>query len=125
MAYTTTYGGLFYLAANNQEIYTLTPRWLESKPKLDLVTPFNFVSTCDITAGASGSPVVNGKGEIVGVTFDGNLESIQLTYLYSDETARAIHASAPGVVYALQLLYKTPALLKELGAPDAPKKGTE
>ena len=125
VAYTTTFGGLYYLAANNQEIYALPPRWLEGKPKLDMVTPFNFVSTCDITAGAAGSPVVNTKGEIAGITFDGNLESIQLTYLYSDETARAVHASTPGIVAALQILYKTPALLKELGMPETAKKSTE
>ncbi|SPE22567.1 conserved hypothetical protein [Candidatus Sulfopaludibacter sp. SbA3] len=123
--FTTTFGGLFHLAANNAEIYNLPPRWIEGKSKLDLVTPFNFVSTCDITAGAAGSPVVNGKGEIVGVTFDGNLESIQLTYLYSDETARAVHAATPGIVSALETLYKTPALLKELGVHDPAKKGTE
>ncbi len=122
--FTTTYGGLFYLAAGHQEIYTLPQRWLDAKAKLDMVTPFNFVSTCDITAGAAGSPVVNTKGEIVGVTFDGNLESIQLTYLYSDEAARAVHASAPGIVAALQVLYKTPALLKELGVKESPRKGT-
>jgi hypothetical protein len=112
--FTTTFGGLFYLAANNQEIYNLPPRWLDGKPKLDLVTPFNFVSTCDITAGPAGAPIVNAKGEIVGVTFDGNLESIQLTYLYSDEAARAVHAAGPGIIAALQRLYNTPALLKEL-----------
>ena len=123
--FTTTFGGLYYLAANNQEIYTLPARWVDGKPKLDMVTPFNFVSTCDITAGAAGSPVVNAKGEIAGVTFDGNLESIQLTYLYSDETARAVHAATPGIVSALQILYKTPALLKELGVPEVPKKGTD
>jgi hypothetical protein len=112
--FTTTFGGLFHLAANNQEIYNLPPRWLDGKPKLDLVTPFNFVSTCDITAGPAGSPLVNTKGELVGVTFDGNLESIQLTYLYSDESARAVHAAGPGVVAALQRLYNAPELLKEL-----------
>jgi hypothetical protein len=123
--FTTTFGGLYYLAVNNAEIYTLPPRWVEGKPKLDMVTPFNFVSTCDITAGAAGSPVVNGKGEIVGVTFDGNLESIQLTYLYSEESARAVHAAGQGIVAALQTLYHAPALLKELGVPESPKKGTE
>jgi hypothetical protein len=112
--FATTFGGLFYLAANNQEIYNLPARWLDGKPKLDLVTPFNLVSTCDITAGPAGAPIVNTQGEIVGVTFDGNLESIQLTYLYSDDAARAVHAAGPGIISALQRLYNTPGLLKEL-----------
>jgi hypothetical protein len=113
--YTTTFGGLYHLAANNAEIYTLPARWQEGKPLLDLVTPFNFVSTCDITAGPAGSPIVNAKGELLGITFDGNLESIQLTYLYSDESARAVHAATQGITAALRKLYKTPALLTELG----------
>lgn len=112
--FTTTFGGLYFLAANHAEIYALPPRWSEGKSKLDMVTPFNFVSTCDITAGAAGSPVIDTKGEIVGVTFDGNLESIQLTYLYSDEAARAVHVATPGISAALAALYRTPALLKEL-----------
>jgi hypothetical protein len=111
----TTFGGLFHLAANDQERYKLPLRWLDGKPLLDLVTPMNFVSTCDITAGASGGPVVNRKGEVVGVTFDGNLESIALTYMYADDTARAVHVATPGIVAALQKIYKATALLQELG----------
>ena len=111
----TTFGGLFHLAANSQERYTLPPRWMDAKPSLDLVTPMNFVSTCDITAGASGGPVVNTKGEIVGVTFDGNLESIALTYMYADDAARAVHVSTTGIVAALQKIYKATGLLGELG----------
>ncbi len=76
----------------------------------------NFASTCDITSGASG-PVVDTAGDLVGFTFDGNIESIALTYLYSDEAARAVHVASQGVVEALQKLYKTPALLTELGVP--------
>ena len=111
----TTFGGLFHLAANDQDRYKLPQSWMDAKPQLDLITPMNFVSTCDITAGASGGPVVNKKGEIVGVTFDGNLESIALTYMYADDTARAIHVSTPGIVAALRSIYKTTALLQELG----------
>jgi hypothetical protein len=111
----TTFGGLFHLAANDQERYKLPQSWMAAKPLLDLVVPMNFVSTCDITAGASGGPVVNTKGEIVGVTFDGNLESIALTYMYADDAARAIHVSTPGIVAALQKIYKATALLEELG----------
>jgi len=62
---------------------------------------------------------VNADGELVGFTFDGNLESIALTYLYSDETARAVHVATQGISEALQKLYKTPALLTELGVPAA------
>jgi hypothetical protein len=61
--------------------------------------------------------VVNQNGEIVGVTFDANIESIAITYLYEDEKARAIHVASQGIVEALQKVYKAPALLRELGAP--------
>src|ERR1035438_3102191 len=88
---------------------------MDAKSQLDLIIPMNFVSTCDITAGASGGPVVNQKGEIVGVTFDGNLESIALTYMYADDAARAVHVATPGIVAALQKIYKATSLLHELG----------
>lgn len=111
--YAGTFGGLYYLAYP-QEPYKLPQRWVDGKTVLDLVTPMNFATTCDITSGASG-PVVNTAGELVGLTFDGNIESIALTYLYSDETARAVHVATQGIVEALRKLYKTPALLNELG----------
>ena len=116
--YATTFGGLFHLAGTIDP-YKLPQRWADGKALLDLVTPMNFASTCDITSGASG-PVVNRKGELVGFTFDGNLESIPLTYLYSDETARAVHVATQGIAEALRLLYKAPGLLEELGARPAP-----
>lgn len=111
--YATTFGGLYHLAMP-AEPYRLPERWAAAKPLMDLVAPMNFASTCDITSGASG-PVVDRAGEIVGLTFDGNLESIQLTYLYSDESARAVHVAGQGIVEALRKIYKTPALLRELG----------
>jgi peptidase S46-like protein len=115
--FATTFGGLYHLAMP-QEPYKLPQRWVDGKPLLDLVMPMNFASTCDITSGASG-PVVNTAGEMVGITFDGNLESIAVTYLYSDETARAVHVATQGIVEVLQKLYKTTALLNELGVPPA------
>jgi len=115
----TTFGGLFHLALSDQDRYKLPQRWNDAKPNLDLVTPMNFVSTCDITAGASGGPVVNKKGELVGVTFDGNIESIALTYMYADDTARAVHVSTAGIVAALRHIYKADGLLKEIGVPEA------
>ena len=81
MPYATTFGGLYHRAGKD-EPYILPQRWVDAKTSLDLVTPFNFVSTCDITGGNSGSPTVNAKGEIVGIIFDGNIESLPTTYLY-------------------------------------------
>jgi S1-C subfamily serine protease len=52
--------------------------WTPSRTWTSLI-PFNFVSTCDITGGTSGSPTVNAKGEVVGIIFDGNLEALPLT----------------------------------------------
>jgi len=116
--YATTFGGLYHLAANSGP-YQLPQRWVEGKALLDLVMPFNFASTCDITDGSSGSPAVNAQGEIVGMVIDGNIESLALTYAYSDDQARAVHVASRGVVEVLRKLYRTPALLKELGLPEA------
>jgi hypothetical protein len=119
----TTFGGLFHLASD-QGPNKLPQRWIAAKPDLDLVAPFDFVSTCDSSNGSSGSPTVNKKGELVGMVFDANLEALPSTYMYTDDLARAVHVSTMGIVEALRKVYKTPALLKELGVPET-KSGTE
>ena len=111
--YATTFGGMYHRAGKDDP-YILPQRWLDAKVSLDLVMPFDFVSTCDVTGGNSGSPTVNQKGEIVGLIFDGNVESLPLTYLYSEEQARAVHVASQGIVEALRKVYKTPELLQEL-----------
>jgi hypothetical protein len=117
--FATTFGGLFHFTAT-QAPFLLPQRWTDARPNFGLVTPLDFVSTCDITAGPSGAPVVNQNGEVVGVTFDGNIESIAITYLYEDEKARAVHVASQGIIEALQRAYKASALLHELGAATAP-----
>ncbi|SPF34846.1 conserved exported hypothetical protein [Candidatus Sulfopaludibacter sp. SbA4] len=112
--FATTFGGLYHLAGN-REPYQLPSRWVEGKARLDLVMPFNFASTCDITDGSSGSPAVNTQGEIVGMVFDGNIENLAATYAYSDDQARAVHVASQGIVEVLRKLYQTPGLLHELG----------
>jgi hypothetical protein len=114
--YAATFSGLFY-RQNNQGPYQVPRRWVEARPALDPVTPLDFVSTCDIGGGEAGSPTVNTAGELVGVIFDGNLESLPNTYLYTDEQARAVHVSALGIAEALEKIYRADRLLKELGLP--------
>jgi hypothetical protein len=112
--YAATFSGLYY-RVNNAGPYAVPKRWVDGRAALNLVTPLDFVSTCDIGSGDYGSPVVNRAGELVGVTFDGNLESLPDTYLYTSEGARAVHVAAQGIVEALEKIYKAAALLRELG----------
>ena len=79
-------------------------------------TPLNFVSTCDIIGGNSGSPVVNRAGEFVGIIFDGNLESLPWDYAFSDKQGRAISVASPAILEALNHVYQTKALARELVA---------
>jgi hypothetical protein len=112
--YADTFSGLYY-RQNNEGPYQVPRRWVDLKSTLDVVTPLDFVSTCDIGGGDHGGPVVNRSGELVGVTFDGNLESLPDTYLYTDEQARAVHVATQGIVEALKKVYKATSLLQELG----------
>jgi len=76
--------------------------------------PVNFLSTNDITNGNSGSPVMNGKGELVGLAFDGNYESISADYLFEPDLTRAINVDIRYVLFLLDKVYHIKGLLKEL-----------
>jgi hypothetical protein len=112
--YTTTFEGL-YRRATGQDPYRLPPRWVEAKSALKLATPFNFVSTADTHGGNSGSPTVNGKGEIVGILFDGNIEGLPNRFVYTEAQARSVHVASQGIVEALRSVYHAERLLREIG----------
>jgi hypothetical protein len=118
--FATSFGGL-YFRTNNDGPYQVPQHWVDLKSTLNLETPLDFVSTADIGGGDYGSPVVNRAGELVGVTFDGNLESMPDTYLYTDEQARAVHVSVLGIAQSLDQAYKASALLNELGVSGGSK----
>jgi V8-like Glu-specific endopeptidase len=98
-----------------KEEFSLTKKIISAQNKINLSTQLNFISTNDITGGNSGSPVVNSKLEFVGIIFDGNSHSHILNYFYEDEFSRAVSVDAMGIIEALDKIYQTKPLLKELG----------
>jgi hypothetical protein len=112
----TNIGGAYQHAAEhgNQPPYKLPESWMNSKSKLNLKTPLNFVSTADIIGGNSGSPTINKKGEVVGIIFDGNIQSLPWNFAYSDKQGRAVSVDARGIQEALRKIYSATALADEL-----------
>jgi len=89
-------------------------RFLERKDRLDLSTPMNFVSTCDIIGGNSGSPVINARGELVGLIFDGNIESLVGRFVYDGTANRAVAVHAGAMIEAMDKLYDASSLVDEI-----------
>jgi hypothetical protein len=111
--FASTFSGLYY-RRNNDGPWQVDQKWIDVRPNLHPVTPLDFVSTCDTGGGDYGGPVVNRAGELVGVTFDGNLESLPDVFLYTNEQARAVHVDVQGIAEALARVYAATGLLDEL-----------
>jgi hypothetical protein len=114
--YCTTIGETFEHAArhDNQPPYQLPASWMKAKPKLALPTALNFVSTADIIGGNSGSPTINKAGEVVGIIFDGNIQSLPWNFAFDDKVGRAVSVDARGIQEALRKIYGAEALADEL-----------
>lgn len=111
--WTTTIGGL-YPKGTGKEPYVIPASWLKANDKFDLNTPFNFVSTADTHGGNSGSATLNTKGEVVGILFDGNIESLPNRFVYTDEQSRSVHVASQAVIEALRKAYSATRVLDEL-----------
>ena len=112
----TTIGGLLDRcdSFDCQPPHDLPQRLLAQRAKLDARTPLNFVCTADIANGNSGSPVVNRNNEVVGVVFDGNLESLGNSFIYDGERARAVCVHSAAILQILEKVYHAEDLVKEI-----------
>ncbi len=118
----TTLYGLF---ARHHEFggvhpFDLPQVWLDREDELDLATPFNFVATCDIIGGNSGSPVIDTEQRVVGLVFDGNIQMLGNNYVFDDEISRTVSVHPAIIVESLRKVYGAGALADELE-----RKGTE
>lgn len=110
----TLFSGL-YQRATGVEPYALPPRWKTPPKGFRLATPFNFVTTADTHGGNSGSPTVNANGEVTGILFDGNIESLPNRFVYRANDQRSVHVASQGIVEALRRIYKADRVLAEIG----------
>lgn len=112
----TRMAGLYERAAEhgNKPPFDLPKSWISAKPRVQLDTRFNFVSTADIIGGNSGSPVVNKNGEFVGIIFDMNLPSLVYNFAFKEEDARAVSVHSRGILESLRNVYGATELVTEL-----------
>ena len=114
--YKTTLYGVFdrSLSFDRKGDFRLPQRFWDRKDSLNLATPVNFVSTCDIIGGNSGSPVINRKAEVVGLIFDGNIESLPGRFVYDETKNRAVAVHTAYIIEGLRKLYDAGKLADEI-----------
>ena len=114
----TTFYGLYdrYYGQGKEFPWSLPERWTPPPADFDLATPFNFVSTNDIIGGNSGSPVINKNAEIVGLAFDGNIQSLPGNFIFRTEENRTVSVHSKGMWEVIDKVYKLKRLSAELKA---------
>lgn len=109
----TTLGGAFERATGRPP-FELPEAWLAARGRLDLATPYNLCTDNDIIGGNSGSPLVDARGEVVGLVFDGNIHSLGGDYGFDERLNRAVAVDARGIVEVLRKRYGADRLVREL-----------
>jgi hypothetical protein len=111
----TTIGGLFERATGSAP-YVLPKSWLDAKSSLDLSTPMNLSTTNDVIGGNSGSPLINARGEIVGLIFDGNIYSLGGDFGYDGRLNRSVAVDSRALLAGLSKVYHADRLVGEIQA---------
>jgi hypothetical protein len=112
----TNMAGLYQRSDDHKDRvpFDLPQRWVDRKGSVDMATPMDFVSTCDIIGGNSGSPTIDRKGEFVGIVFDGDIQSLSSDVAYDDVQSRAVSVHSAAIIEALRKVYGVNALADEL-----------
>jgi len=112
----TTFAGLYERSKdrNNEGPFRLPKRWEEKRSVLNPNTPYNFVTTHDIIGGNSGSPVVNRDGQVVGLIFDGNIQSLIFNIAYEEEQARSVSVDSRAIIESMRKVYDCAPLADEI-----------
>jgi len=108
-----------------QPPYKIVDSWMQARPALKPTTPFDFVTTNDIVGGNSGSPVINVKGELAGLIFDGNIQSLPGYFVYDGAVNRAVSVDSRGILEALRVVYKANWIADELVGSPATKTAAQ
>ncbi len=103
-----------YERTTGKDPFRLPQVWLDARDKLDPATPFNYVTTNDIVGGNSGSPLVDARGRVVGLAFDGNIHSIAGSYWYNEHNNRAVSVHPRIIITALREVYGAGAIADEI-----------
>jgi hypothetical protein len=115
----TTFYGMYDRHYSNpgDESWALPERWINHPADFDLSTPYNLASTNDIIGGNSGSPIVNKNKEVVGLVFDGNIESLPGDFIFAEDKGnRTVSVHSAGIIEALRAIYKAQRVVDELKA---------
>ena len=103
-----------YERTTGKDPFRLPQVWLDARDKLDPSTPYCFVTTNDIVGGNSGSPLVDSKGQLVGLAFDGNIHSIAGSFWYDEKLNRCVAVHPAIIITALREVYGATALATEI-----------
>ena len=114
----TTFYGLYdrYYSFGMKDPWKLSERWVNPPATFKMNTPMNFVSTNDIIGGNSGSPVINKNLQVVGLIFDGNIESLPGDIIFDDINNRSVAVHSSGLLEGLEKIYKAERIVRELRA---------